>query len=183
MTRTARLRQPLAVWGMWIAHLGFALCLSGVCLTSHYSLEKDVRMAVGDAVEVGDYRVVFDGVRDVRGPNYLASEGTLRVFRGDDVLIELHPQKRRYLAGGNVMTEAAIDPGFSRDIYIALGEPVADGAWAVRIHVKPAVRWVWFGGLMIALGGVLAVCDARYRRRVRSPARARARAIPAGAAT
>ncbi len=175
---TGRVRQRLSAWGMWIAHAGFAVTLAGVCLTSHYSVERDLRMAVGDSVEVGGYRVQFNGVREARGPNFLAQEGQLLVTDSSGDSFTLAPQKRRYLAGGNMMTEAAIDGGVLRDVYVALGEPVGDGAWAVRVHVKPAVRWVWFGGLMIALGGVLAVMDARYRRRRRRVVAPAGSAVP-----
>ena len=87
----------------------------------------------------------------------------------------LRPEKRNYLARRSVMTEAAIDPGLTRDVYLSLGEPLEAGAWAVRIQIKPFVRWIWLGGLLMALGGIVAVLDGRYRR---LNARRRAGAAP-----
>jgi cytochrome c-type biogenesis protein CcmF len=156
-------RIPAAYWGMSLAHLGFAVALLGVALTSQMSLERDIRMAPGDVVEVGEVSFEFLGTSMAPGPNYTAERGTFSVREGDAVLI-MHPEKRRYRAGGNVMTEAAIDAGFSRDLYVSLGEPLDDGAWAVRLQIKPFVRWIWFGGVLMALGGCLAMLDARYRR-------------------
>src|SRR5690606_21044369 len=127
------------------------------------SVEQDLRMSPGETRSLGPVEVRFDGVSRRQGPNYLADRGTFVVTDGSAVS-ELHPEKRRYLARNNVMTEAAIDPGFTRDVYISLGEPRPNGDWAVRMQHKPFVRWIWLGGLVMALGGVLAVLDARYRR-------------------
>ena len=151
-------------WGMWVAHFGFAVSLAGICLTSHYSMERDVRLMPGERITLGRYDFLFEGVTNVRGPNYLAQRGQVAVDRDGERILVLHPEKRRYLAGGAAMTEADIDAGFLRDIYVALGEPLGDGAWSVRVHVKPYVRWVWFGGVMMMFGGVLTLFDRRYRR-------------------
>ena len=148
---------------MLLAHAGFAVALLGVALTSLLSVHKDVRMGPGDEVTVAGRQFEFLGVNPHQGPNYRADRGTFRVTE-DAALLVLQPEKRRYLAGGNVMTEAAIDPGFTRDVYVSLGEPLEEGDWAVRIQVKPFVRWIWLGGLLMAAGGCLAVMDARYRR-------------------
>jgi cytochrome c-type biogenesis protein CcmF len=179
-------RVPLAYWGMCCAHMGFAAALFGVALTSALSVEKDLRMSPGQTSEVGPLTVRFDGAISREGPNYLAQRGTFVVIEGDREQ-RLYPEKRRYLARDNVTTEAAIDPGFTRDIYISLGEPLENGAWAVRLQHKPFVRWIWLGGLLMAFGGVLAIADARYRRLRRSagvgrPASARSRAADPGAA-
>jgi cytochrome c-type biogenesis protein CcmF len=164
-------------WGMWLAHLGMALCIGGVGLTTVYSDERDVRMASGDEAELGGYRFVFLGTREVKGPNYEAEEGTFLVHH-DGRSIEMTAQKRNYRSQmGNTMTEAAIDPGFTRDLYISLGEPVGGGAWAVRVHVKPFVRWLWIGGVLMGCGGLLTLADRRYRA-----ARARAGVPAAGGA-
>nr|BAH89720.1 cytochrome c-type biogenesis protein CcmF [uncultured bacterium] len=154
---------PLAYVGMQVAHMGFAVALMGVALTSVLSVERDLRMAPGESVEVGDMSVRFVGIDQVNGSNYVADRGEFVVVESGARLM-LHPEKRTYLARRNVMTEAAIDPGLTRDIYLSLGEPLEGGAWAVRIQVKPFVRWIWLGGLLMALGGVLAVLDGRYRR-------------------
>jgi len=156
-------RIPAAYWGMTVAHAGFALSLLGVALTSQLSIERDVRMTPGEAVEVGDVRFEFLGTVTAPGPNYTAERGTFSVEENGRTLI-MQPEKRRYRAGGNVMTEAAIDAGAFGDLYVSLGEPLDGGAWAVRLQVKPFVRWIWFGAVLMALGGCLAVADARYRR-------------------
>ncbi len=153
----------MAYWGMTLAHFAFAMMLLGVALTSQFSVEKDLRMSPGDTLTLGNMEFRFDGVIVVQGPNYEARQGIFTVTDGDDLLL-LKPEKRRYVASGTVLTEAAIDPGFLRDVYISLGEELDGGDWAVRLQVKPFVRWIWLGGLLMALGGVIAVTDARYRR-------------------
>ncbi len=160
----ARARKiPLAYWGMTAAHAGFAVSLLGVALTHSLSVEKDIRLAPGEVAVHGGVAFHFHGVAATGGPNYRAQSGRFEVLDGDR-RFWLVPEKRRYLAGGSVMTEAAIDAGFLKDIYVSLGEPLDGGAWAVRVYVKPFVRWIWFGGLMMAFGAVLAVADRRYRR-------------------
>ena len=173
-------RVPTAYWGMTLAHLAFVMTISGVALTSQFSIEKDLRMSPGDVITLGGMEFRFEGTSTVSGPNYVAQQGRFIVNDGGDRLI-LKPEKRRYVSnGGNVMTEASIDPGFLRDVYVALGEQLEDGDWAVRLQIKPFVRWIWIGGLFIALGGFVAVTDARYRRlRVREVARAGGQGAPA----
>ncbi|MFP6817540.1 MAG: heme lyase CcmF/NrfE family subunit [Pseudomonadales bacterium] len=156
-------RIPLGYWGMLAGHVGFAFALLGVAFTTQLSVEKDLRMSPGEVVIVRDVAFEFVGVGRVAGPNYQAERGTFSVLEGSTRIV-LQPEKRRYLAGGSVMTEAAIDAGFTRDLYVSLGESLGDGDWAVRIQVKPFVRWIWFGGLLMAFGGGVAVFDARYRR-------------------
>ena len=158
-------------WGMQLAHLGIAVCALGVVLSSQNSAERDLRLAPGQSVELGGYVFVFDGAKHYEGPNFTSDRGTIRVLRDGEQVTELHPEKRLYTVQQSVMTEAGIDAGFSRDLYVALGEPLADGAWAVRVHVKPFVRWIWFGGLLTGLGGVLAATDRRYRVKVKGRVR------------
>ncbi len=155
---------PLAYWGMTTAHLGFAMSIIGIAITATQSIEEDVRMAPQDVSMLGTAEVRFLGVRTVDGPNYQAEQGVFVVTQADGGSFELRPEKRRYLAGGNVMTEAGIQAGFFADTYVSLGEPLDGGAWAVRLHYKPLVRWVWLGALLMAFGGGLAVMDKRYRR-------------------
>jgi cytochrome c-type biogenesis protein CcmF len=157
------LRLPAAHLGMAVAHMGFAMSLVGIVVTSQLSIEHDVRLSRGESTVLGHLTLTLESIEQVRGPNYLAQQATIRVD-GDGAPYLLRPEKRRYLAGGNVMTEAAIAPGFGRDVYVALGEPVDSGAWAVRAQYKPLVRWVWFGALLMAAGGGLAALDRRYRR-------------------
>ncbi len=164
--------------GMVAAHLGFAICLIGIGVTSQFSHALDVRMAVGDSAELNGVVYRFNDLRRINGPNYLADQGEFITNTG----VVLYAEKRHYAASGQVMTEAGIAAGFSRDLYLALGEQLPDGSWGVRINDKPLVRWVWFGALLMACGGLLAVTDRRYRRlgeRVRQPVPDRsATAIP-----
>ena len=149
-----------AYLGMVLAHFGFAVSMVGIGVTSQFSHELDVKLAVGDTVELNGVTYRFSDLRQVEGPNYVAEQGVFATDGG----VTLRAEKRRYAASGQVMTEAGIAPGFTRDLYVALGEPLPDGAWGVRINDKPLVRWVWLGALLMAAGGVLAVLDPRYRR-------------------
>jgi len=160
---------PLATYGMVLAHLGVAVFTLGVTLTSAYSIERDLKMERGQSVELAGYQFRFAGTRVVDGPNYQAHEGLIQVSRGERKVADLLPQKRTYRVQQNPMTEAAIDGGLFRDLYVALGEPIGNtGAWAVRIYYKPFVRWIWLGPLLMAIGGMLATFDRRYRIRARS---------------
>src|SRR5690606_24116983 len=140
-----------------LAHAGVGVFVIGVLMTESASIERDLAMAPGESAEFGGYRFQFDGVRRVDGPNYKADQGQVTVFIGERVVAELRPEKRAYVAGGEIMTEAAIDPGFTRDLYVALGEPLGGSdSWAVRVYVKPFIRWIWFGALMMMAGGIVA---------------------------
>ncbi|MDX2464947.1 MAG: heme lyase CcmF/NrfE family subunit [Porticoccus sp.] len=150
-------------YGMVIAHLGVAVCIVGAGLTSIYSIQRDVRMEPGEQASVAGYQFEFKGMKPVQGPNFIADEALIVVTKNNALVAELMPQKRRYLASGQTMTEASIDGGLMRDLYVALGEPLKGDAWAIRVYVKPFVRWIWLGALMIAVGGLLAVLDKRYR--------------------
>ncbi|MEE8057597.1 MAG: heme lyase CcmF/NrfE family subunit [Pseudomonadales bacterium] len=164
-------RLNRAYYGMVIAHIGFAFCVLGVCLTSQYSLERDLRMLPGEQLELGGYSFQFQGTRSIEGPNYRGDEGLFTVTQNGKAIATMHPQKRSYNAKrGQMMTEAAIENGVFRDLYVALGEPLGGGAWAVRVHYKPFVRWMWFGALLMGFGGVLSAVDKRYGLRVRERA-------------
>jgi cytochrome c-type biogenesis protein CcmF len=128
-----------------------------------FETEKDVRMNVGETATIGGYTFRFDGAQDVIGPNYTAARGTFHVSRDGRDTTVLYPEKRRYPVQNQIMTEAAIDSGLLGDLYVSLGEPLEDGAWSVRLYHKPFVDWIWGGCLIMALGGVLAVSDRRYR--------------------
>ncbi|WP_040262352.1 heme lyase CcmF/NrfE family subunit [Pseudomonas massiliensis] len=160
-----RLRR--SYWGMQLAHLGLAVAAVGVVFATQLNAARDLRMAPNDSAEVGGYTFIFRGTQTMRGPNYKGDRAIVEVSRNGHTERVLHPEKRLYSAQGSVMTEAAIDPGFFADLYVALGEPLPDGAWAVRLQVKPFVRWIWLGGLLTALGGLLAASDRRYRSRPR----------------
>jgi cytochrome c-type biogenesis protein CcmF len=155
---------------MLIAHLGFAACVVGIVVTSQYSVERDLKMIPGQSETVAGYEFRFVEIAQVRGPNFVADEARFEVIRDGVTVARLAPQKRRYLASGSVMTEAAIDPGLLRDLYVAMGEPIGNsGAWAMRLHYKPFVRWMWLGAILMAVGAFTAAMDKRYRR-VRSSA-------------
>jgi cytochrome c-type biogenesis protein CcmF len=157
--------QSLSYYGMQLAHLGVAAFIIGVTMVKGYETERDVRMDIGDTVVAGDYVFRFDGVREQEGPNYHAYQGRVTITKNDKLVTQLYPEKRTYNASGMPMTEAAIDTGLLRDLYVSLGEPIPDsnGAWAVRIYHKPFIDWIWSGCLLMALGGVLAISDRRYR--------------------
>jgi cytochrome c-type biogenesis protein CcmF len=154
-----------AYWGMVSAHCGLAVMVAGITLVSFHEVERDIRMGPGDRASIGEYDFVFDSLDNYQGPNFDSTRGHFQVsYQGEPVVI-LHPEKRTYHASGQIMTEAAIDAGFWRDLYVAMGEPLDDGnAWAVRIYFKPGIRWIWLGSLIMAFGGVLALSDKRYRR-------------------
>ena len=166
------LRLPRGFAGMSLAHLGFAASLAGVCFVSVLEVEEVVRLAPGDSVEVAGHDFRFEGVQEVEGPNYRARQAGITVSRGGRTIARLAPEKRTYASQPQPMTEAAIDPGLTRDLYAALGEPLGGGAWSVRLHYKPFVRWIWLGAVLMAVGGLLAASDRRYRRRVAPPAAA-----------
>jgi cytochrome c-type biogenesis protein CcmF len=165
-----RLRAPAGrmtaeMLGMTLAHCGIALFLVGALLVEGLSRQHELAMAPGQQVELGGYAFRFDGVLRHPGPNYIADTGTVAVLRDGIDIETLHPEKRNYASGGQVMTEAAIDAGATRDLYVALGEPLGNGSWAVRVHVKPFVRWIWLGAVLMALGGLVTATDRRFRRR------------------
>ena len=153
-------------YGMQLAHLGLAVTFIGVAISAGYTVQKDVRMAPGDMAVLGDYTFRFDGIQSRQGPNYLSDYGTITVFKDQRQVARMHPEKRLYQVQNMPMTEAAIHPRLSRDLYVALGESLGDGSWALRLHVKPFVRFIWLGSVFMALGGFLAIADRRYRRRV-----------------
>lgn len=161
-------RQTPSYWGMVLGHCGFAMVILGTVVTSQYSVERDLRMAPGDSEQLAGYRFDFIETSQLRGPNYRAEAALFSVYRGEREVASLQAEKRQYFASGSVMTEAAIDAGFFRDLYVAMGEPVGDdGAWAIRLHYKPMVRWMWLGALAMGIGGFVTVFDKRYRGRTK----------------
>jgi cytochrome c-type biogenesis protein CcmF len=179
--------NPRSYYGMHLAHIGVAVFVAGVTLVKGYEVEKDVRMEMGDVVELGGYAFKFVGVRELPGPNYRVTQGKVEVARDGKIVETLFPEKRTYAASGQTMTEAAINPGLTRDLYVSLGEPVSDSAWGMRVYVKPFVDWIWGGCLLMAFGGFLAISDRRYRLRVRdtivasAPAADKSNALPKAA--
>jgi len=165
-----RLRKPgkipLSFFAMHCAHLGMAVLVIGVTLTKGYEVEKDVRIAAGDTVSLGDYRFALQRVTEVMGPNYVAKRAEVLVTRKGETITTLFPEKRRYPSTAMPMTEAAIDTNLWRDLYVSLGEPLNNPAqeWSMRFYLKPFLSWIWLGVLMMVFGGLLAVTDKRYRR-------------------
>ncbi len=148
---------------MVLAHCGIAVFIVGVTMVKGFEVEQDLRMNVGETATIGGYTFRFDGARDVKGPNYLAARGTFHVTREGREVTTMYPEKRFYQVQNQTMTEAAIDSGLLRDLYVSLGEPLEGGAWSVRLYHKPFIDWIWGGCLIMALGGVLAMSDRRYR--------------------
>jgi cytochrome c-type biogenesis protein CcmF len=167
-TRSGLLAQPPSWLGMHIAHLGIGVFVAGVTLVMGYEAEKDVRMVPGDIISAGGYDFRLLGVRQAQGPNYVAAVGDVELSQDGKVLRLLHPEKRSYATSTMPMTEAAIDANGLRHVYVSLGEPLPDGAWSVRVYYKPFVDWVWGGCLLMALGGLLAISDRRYRLKLRA---------------
>ncbi|HRH72013.1 MAG TPA: heme lyase CcmF/NrfE family subunit [Zoogloea sp.] len=165
LARTRSGLPPRAFWGMHLAHMGVAVTVVGIVMVTQYESERDVRMAPGDTVKTGGYQIRFLGVEGISGPNYNAARGNLELLKDGQLVMPLHPEKRKYLSSAMPMTEAFIDPGLTRDIYVSLGDPLegGDGAWSVRVYYKPFVSWIWGGAVLMALGGLLAASDRRYR--------------------
>lgn len=150
-------------WGMVLAHLGVAMTIWGIAFSQNYSIERDVRMNVGDSVEISGYQFQFKGIEDANGQNYLGGKAQVEVTKNGQYETTLFAEKRFYKVSKMTMTEAAIDWGFTRDLYVALGESLGDGSWAFRLYYKPFIRWIWLGGMFMALGGLLCMFDRRYR--------------------
>jgi cytochrome c-type biogenesis protein CcmF len=174
------LRQlPRGYWGMLLAHCGVGVFIVGVTLVRALEVEKDVRMSIGDTVEASGYRFRLDRLQPVQGANYQATRGTISVTKGERAVTTLYPEKRFYHVQQMPMTEAAIDTGLTRDLYVSLGEPLPGGAWVVRVYHKPFVDWIWGGAFLMALGGVLSVTDRRYRLARREQAASGSASAPA----
>ena len=178
-----RWRQPgqigAAYWGMQCAHIGLAVVVAGITGVKSYEVERDVRMGVGDVVTIAPYAFRLQGMSEVKGPNYRAVRADVEVLKNGQPMDRLYPEKRRYFSTAMPMTEAAIDTGFMRDLYVSLGDPI-DGPtpqWSMRVYYQPFVPWIWAGVLLMVLGGALAAVDRRYRA-----ASARTEPMPAGVA-
>jgi cytochrome c-type biogenesis protein CcmF len=174
-------RYPAEMAGMLLAHLGVAVFLVGVLLSESLSVTRDVRMAPGDTQTIAGYRFRFDGIKQTVGPNWHAEQATVTVSRDGRPYGTMHPQKRTY-PHDRVQTESAVDAGLTRDLYVALGEPMdagnLQGAWALRLYYKPFVRWIWGGGLFMMLGGFVCACDRRFRGKRVATAEGTDEAVP-----
>ena len=158
-------KTPRAIYGMHVAHIGIAVFTIGVTLTSVYSTEKDVMLTPGESFSLAGYDFKFAGASRIVGPNYQGDRGQVTVTKGDEIIAKMEPEKRIYNVRRSPMTEAAIDAGITRDLFVAMGEPRGkDGGWALRLYHKPFIRWIWLGALIMAFGGLLAATDKRYRK-------------------
>ena len=157
-------------WGMVLGHLGFAVTLIGISLVSHYEQERDIAIAPGQSADVMDYQVVFERLEHREGPNYDADEGLFTVYQDGEQITQLTSEKRFYRVQRTSMTEVGLDASLLRDIYIAMGEPLDDETWAIRFYIKPFVRWIWLGAIIMAIGGAMALADKRYRKRSKKEA-------------
>jgi cytochrome c-type biogenesis protein CcmF len=155
-------------WGMVSAHLGIAIMVIGVTVVSNFSVEKALKMSPGEVATLSGYDFKFVQVGEQQGPNYVAQVGVFEITKNGEEVATLFSEKRRYKVKGSMMTEAAIDAGLFRDLYVSMGEPLADGAWAMRLQVKAFMRWVWLGAIFMSFGGLLAILDKRYRIRTKS---------------
>jgi len=179
-----RFRLPRHQIGMILAHGGIGVFIIGVAMVESTTLERDVRIAPGQSLEVAGMTFELTEIVSVKGPNWIAEEARFIVSRGDRELVRMNPQKRRYHRSGQVMTQVALRPGLFRDLYVAMGEPLDDtGAWSMRIHIKPFVRWIWAGAMLLAIGGLVSASDRRYWRRRRAeqsrPASVQGNEVPA----
>ncbi|HVL35722.1 MAG TPA: heme lyase CcmF/NrfE family subunit [Burkholderiales bacterium] len=163
MSLKKRPRNSRAYWGMVLAHLGVAVFVVGVTLVKGYESDRDVNLRVGESVELAGYSFRFAGLSPVQGPNYTASQARIEVTREGRPVTVMRPERRHYPVQDQVMTEAAIHPRLTRDLYVSLGDPLDDGAWLIKVQHKPFIDWIWAGCLLMAFGGVLAVTDRRYR--------------------
>jgi cytochrome c-type biogenesis protein CcmF len=152
-------------YGMLVGHIGFAVFIVGITITSQHSVDIHQRMKIGDVIEFSNYQFHLKDLKTVSGPNYEATEAIVDVIKNEKLVTTLRSQKRIYAVRNMPMTEAGIDAGFTRDIYMALGEPLDNESWSVRLYHKPFVRWIWLGAILMAIGGLLAVLDKRYRLR------------------
>ena len=164
---TGMLKLSRSHWGMVFAHLGVAMTVFGIAMSHNFSIEKDVRMREGDSVQILDYNFTFKGLKITDGANYQGGTADIEITRNGKPEAILHAEKRFYNVSKMGMTEAAIDWGFTRDLYAALGEQLDDGSWGLRLYYKPFIRWIWLGGVFMALGGLLCMLDKRYRIRVK----------------
>jgi len=156
-------QQTRSHYGMVMAHVGVAVFVVGVTLVKGYDSEQDANLKPGESVTLGSHQFRLDGVKMVDGPNYRAARAQVTVTRGGKTVAVMHPERRIYRVQEQTMTEAAIDTGLTRDLYVSLGDPLEGGAWLVKVQHKPFIDWIWGGCLIMALGGLLAASDRRYR--------------------
>ena len=163
LTFSKSFKQTRAHYGMVVAHIGVAVFVVGVTLVKGYESERDANLRPGESIALGRHVFRLDTIENVKGPNYVAARATVSVTRDGKPVSTLYPERRVYTVQEQVMTEAAIDPGLTGDLYVSLGDPLEGGAWLVKVQHKPFIDWIWGGCLVMALGGLLAASDRRYR--------------------
>jgi len=146
---------------------------------SAFSIETDRALQPGESIDIGNYQYEMRELRDVQGPNYFAREAVIEISRNGEFVAEVRPQKRQYLVQKSPMTEAGIDAGWNRDLFVALGDQIGNDVWSVRVQYKPMIRFIWLGCLVMALGGLIAVSDRRYRVGAREKSRVKGAAAEA----
>jgi cytochrome c-type biogenesis protein CcmF len=159
---------------MSIAHFGVGLFVIGVTIVSAFGVESDRALRPGESIDLAGYEFEMRQLRNVQGPNFSAIEAEIEIRNDGEFVATVRPQKRQYLVQQSPMTEAGIRAGLDKDLFVALGDQLGDGGWSVRVQYKPLIRFIWLGCLIMAIGGIVAVSDRRYRVNVREKA-------PAGA--
>ena len=163
-TSSGRKLLNRSIFGMTLAHLGLGCFVFGVTIVSAFNIESDQRLSPGESIFVAGYQYQLRGLKNINGPNYEAVEAEIDIYKDGDFLTQLRPQKRTYRVQKSPMTEAGIMASWNRDLFVALGEDLGDGSWSIRIQYKPMIRWIWFGCFIMAMGGLVAITDRRYRR-------------------
>jgi cytochrome c-type biogenesis protein CcmF len=169
-------KLPAATIGMTLAHIGIAVLLMGITLVESQTIERDIAMKTGQSVEIAGYNFTYHGGEDIKGPNYSGYRGHVTVTRNGKTMADLNPEKRLYTVQNSVMTEAGIGATWNRDLFVALGEDVGNGAWSLRLQYRPLIRFIWVGAFILAMGGITTLFDKRYRQ----PSSASAVAAAAG---
>lgn len=159
-----RLRNlPRADWGKAVAHAGLGVTMAGIAGLIAWE-QEDIRVLKnGEQFDIAGYTIVLNGVEEVQGPNYLSTMGDVTLLNGTREIATLNPEKRVYPVAGMPTTEAAIDIGFFRDVYVVVGDAQVGGGWAFRTYYKPLANWIWGGAILMAIGGALSLSDRRYR--------------------
>jgi cytochrome c-type biogenesis protein CcmF len=165
-----RSKQSLnrSITGMSLAHFGLGVFVFGVTIVSAFNIEADRSISVGDSISVAGYEYKLNAINEVDGPNYRAIEAEIDVYQNNEFLAQLNPQKRTYIIQQSPMTEAAILAKWNKDLFIALGDSLGNGAWSIRVQYKPMIRWIWLGCIIMALGGLISISDRRYRKKIQN---------------
>ncbi len=164
-----RLRRKLtlsrAVIGMTLAHMALGVAVIAISTVEAYTIERDVALAPGETVAMGRYAYRFDKLEPVEGPNYDGMRAQITVLRDGQTITVMHPEKRNYWVQRQTMTEAGIHARWNMDLFVALGDDLQGGRWSIRAQLRPLIDYVWLAAFLMALGGIIAASDRRYRSR------------------